>query len=287
MTCYLCGSGNAERVEGKVRDRPDIGILRCAECGLVFLDSFAHVDATFYRADYTNANHPEQSWQHHLNACRTDDERRLAQISPHIANRRYLDVGCGGGGVLLRARAHCSVACGVEPQSRWRAELADEGIEMHASLDEVDDGRFDVATAFHVLEHVADPLTFLRKLAAKVAAGGLLWLEVPSADDALLNLYRSKAFSEFTYWSPHLFLYSPHTFGLLLRKAGLESNAVIQQFQRYPLSNHLHWLAHGKPGGHETWSFLDSPALTQTYASQLAALGKCDTLIATIRKAAL
>ncbi len=52
------------------------------------------------------------------------------------------------------------------------------------------------------------------------------------------------------------------------------------QVQRYPLSNHLHWLAHGKPGGHKTWGFLDSAELDAAYAATLARVGACDTLIA-------
>ena len=54
---------------------------------------------------------------------------------------------------------------------------------------------------------------------------------------------------------------------------------AIEQFQRYPLSNHLYWLSQGKPGGHKLWSFLDSPILKQTYADSLARIGQCDTLI--------
>lgn len=134
-----------------------------------------------------------------------------------------------------------------------------------------------------MLEHIPDPVPFLRELVSKSAAGGRILIEVPNADDALLSLYRSKAFSEFTYWSPHLFLYNPGTLARLLEKAGLARGRFsISQFQRYPLSNHLMWLAQDRPGGHAAWSFLDSPALNEAYAASLASQGRCDTLIAWI-----
>ena len=38
MKCYLCGSENNHKREGKVRDDESINILECDECSLVFLD---------------------------------------------------------------------------------------------------------------------------------------------------------------------------------------------------------------------------------------------------------
>ena len=43
--------------------------------------------------------------------------------------------------------------------------------------------------------------------------------------------------------------------------------------------------AGGKAGGHEKWSFLDNKLLSQSYESSLAALGKCDTIVAYLEKA--
>jgi hypothetical protein len=106
---------------------------------------------------------------------------------------------------------------------------------------------------------------------------------VPNADDALLTLFESEAFQRFTYWSQHLFLFNADALRRLVAQAGLRLVSV-QQYQRYPLSNHLHWLSRAQPGGHQQWSFLDTPALREAYAASLAAIGKCDTLIAHIER---
>jgi hypothetical protein len=73
-------------------------------------------------------------------------------------------------------------------------------------------------------------------------------------------------------------LYNAATLAILAKKAGLEVEAV-QQTQRYPLSNHLYWLAAGKPGGHLRWNFLNDPALEDAYRHALSSLGKCDTIV--------
>ena len=103
-------------------------------------------------------------------------------------------------------------------------------------------------------------------------------MEVPNADDALLNLYLCEPFLHFTYWSCHLFLYTVKTLQMLFDQMNLKVN-YIKEIQRYPLANHLHWLANGKLGGHQKWHFRDSPELHAAYGKQLAAIGKCDTLL--------
>ena len=140
-------------------------------------------------------------------------------------------------------------------------------------------GKYDVSPAFHVIEHLADPVSILSMLSALLQPSGKLIVEVPSANDALLTLYESEAFQKFTYWSQHLYLFTPDTLKRVGEMAGLKVEKV-EQYQRYPLSNHLHWLSNGAPGGHKKWSLIDTPELQQAYADSLAAMGKCDTLIA-------
>ena len=136
---------------------------------------------------------------------------------------------------------------------------------------------------FHVLEHIPDPKLILDELSEMLADGGQIIIEVPNADDVLLTLYNNKPFSHFTYWSCHLFLYTAKTLQMLFNQMNLKVN-YIKQIQRYPLANHLYWLANGKPGGHQKWHFLDSPELHTAYEKQLAAVGKCDTIVASVSR---
>jgi hypothetical protein len=118
----------------------------------------------------------------------------------------------------------------------------------------------------------------LKKLSRLLTEGGEIIIEVPHADDALLSLYECEAFSHFTYWGCHLFLFTAKTLAMLANQVDMKIN-YIKQVQRYPLSNHLYWLAKGKPGGHKLWHFLDSPGCQTAYEKMLASIGKCDTLI--------
>lgn len=277
--CCLCGNQSSHVLPGKVRDMPEIRILECTECGLVYLDSHKHISSQYYLSDYEKDLFDKWDWQTYLNYSRQDDERRVSQILPLVTNRSYLDIGCGAGGVVLKVRNACKVIAAVEPMERWRRVLRENGINVFNSPAKIQDKQFDVISMFHVVEHLPNPISFLIGLKSKMSDSGMLIIEVPNVDDALLSLYKSKPFSEFFYWSPHLYYFNPITLSQLLTKAGYNI-VTIQQYQRYPLSNHLKWLAIGKSGGHIDWSFLDSPELTAVYSSQLARLGKCDTLIA-------
>ena len=136
---------------------------------------------------------------------------------------------------------------------------------------------------FHVLEHIPDPKSILGELSEMLADDGQIIVEVPNADDALFTLYNSKPFSCFTYWSCHLFLFTRRSLEMLMTQVGLRMN-YIKQILRYPLSNHLYWLANGNPCGHQKWHFLNSPELHAAYEKQLAAIGKCDTILASVSK---
>jgi 2-polyprenyl-3-methyl-5-hydroxy-6-metoxy-1,4-benzoquinol methylase len=179
------------------------------------------------------------------------------------------------------------MAVGVEPEARLSNHYQSHGLTVFQNLAEIQEDireeGYDIITMFHVLEHIPDPKSILIELSELLAKDGQIIVEVPNADDALLTLYNNVPFSHFTYWSCHLFLFTAKTLGMLVSQAGLKIN-YMKQIQRYPLSNHLHWLANGRPGGHQKWHFLNSTELHAAYEKQLAAIGKCDTIIASVSK---
>ena len=213
----------------------------------------------------------------YLKQTRTDDERRFKQFGEFITNKNILDFGCGGAGFLMWAKELAANCYGVEPNKIFQEHYKKIGIEVFSNIDSIDE-KFDVIFMFHVLEHIEDPIDLLQKLKKLLNVNGRLIVEVPSSDDALLTLYGNDGFSHFTYWSPHLFLYNQRTLADLMKKSGFETE-YISQFQRYGLSNHLHWLSNDKPGGHAKWYFLDSQEINTAYTAALAKIGKCDTLI--------
>ncbi len=134
------------------------------------------------------------------------------------------------------------------------------------------------------MEHLEDPIAILRQLAELLRDDGKIIIEVPNGNEALLSIYKNKAYSEFIYTNVHLYCFTPHTLRLLGEKAGLKVE-FVKCIQRYPISNHLYWLAHNTPNGQKQWgSFIDNPLLQNAYEQTLASLGATDTLIAQFSK---
>jgi len=280
LLCYLCGKERFKKREGKVRDNPSLDIIECLSCGLVFL-SINELPEGFYEQSCMHSGEPQPvvAWLHDTDR---DDERRFRYLSEAMTNRDILDFGCGVGGFLLKARSTAHHVMGIELEARLQPHFQTNGLDVFQSIDDIPSKQsFDLVTAFHVVEHLEDPANMLRQLATRLRGGGRIIIEVPSSSDALLTLYESTPFSEFTYWSCHLYLFNAANLPLLAQKAGLKLE-YVSHIQRYPLSNHLYWLAKGKPGGHQVWSFLDSEELSNAYESSLASFGRTDTLIASM-----
>ncbi len=282
MKCYLCKSSTFTPRKGEVRDAPGMRVLQCDNCGLVMLDDSGHITADFYQNSGMHGDEPI-SMDIWLKQTEWDDLRRFEMIKAMLPNKKLLDFGCGAAGFLNKAQTLAATVTGIELETRmlkyWSGKL-----NIVPNIEAAGKG-YDLITAFHVIEHLPDPRSMLGGLAGLLRPRGRMIIEVPSADDALLSLYDCEEFQRFTYWSQHLFLFNAATLEVLARQAGLRVIA-LQYYQRYPLSNHLHWLSRGKPGGHQSWAFLDTSELTNAYANTLAALGKTDTLIAHLERIA-
>ena len=285
--CYLCGSTEFNTRPGSVRDNTELEVLECVSCGLVFLSSFDHIRDGFYESSEMHGGEEMPDIQTWLKETEWDDERRFQYLKSVLPNRKLLDFGCGAGGLLLKARDMVATAHGVEPEIRLSSHYQSHGLTVFQNLSDISNdirkGGYDIITMFHVLEHIPDPKLILGELSEILANDGQIIVEVPNADDALLTLYNNEPFSNFTYWSCHLFLFTPKTLKMLFAQINLKVN-YVKQIQRYPLSNHLYWLANGRPGGHQKWHLLDSPELHAAYEKQLAAIGKCDTILASVSK---
>ena len=285
MNCYLCRSDNYSIRPGNVRDNKNIDVLECSDCGLVYLSSLNHINQNHYESSGMHDN-KEPNINNWLKETEFDDKRRYDFVKEKIANKNVLDFGCGIGGFIEMAKKSARNISGVELDRALQSSFQERGLNVFLNLKEAKEQgkkKYDVITAFHVVEHLQDPIEILKDLSELLTKNGEVVIEIPNSNDALLTLYESETFQNFTYWSLHLFLFNKKTVTELIKQAGLKLN-WIKHVQRYPLSNHLYWLAKGMPGGHKKWDFLDNSKLNTEYENQLALIGRTDTIMLGVSK---
>ena len=97
---------------------------------------------------------------------------------------RLLDFGCSNGNLLksfhsLRPRWKLS---GAELVDQWKETvLALPGVEaFYSGANPAYAGRFDVISLSHVLEHIPDPIPFLKAISGHLTPGGRLLLAMPN-----------------------------------------------------------------------------------------------------------
>jgi SAM-dependent methyltransferase len=140
---------------------------------------------------------------------------------------RLVDAGAGRGRFVASARRAGYDVSGFEPDPGRAAAARDYGVELAvAGLEDTEfaPGSLDAVTAWHVLEHVADPDAAVARIAGWLRPGGALLVGVPNLDSAQSRLagprwYHLDLPSHRTHFTPTGLI-------ALLRRHGLEPVAT-------------------------------------------------------------
>jgi len=94
--------------------------------------------------------------------------------------KSILDIGAGTGDFLEYCRDHKYTITGTEPSDAARKIAKQKGIELHESLDQISERKFDVITMWHVLEHIPNLFECLEQLKSMLKEKGKLIVAVPN-----------------------------------------------------------------------------------------------------------
>jgi 2-polyprenyl-3-methyl-5-hydroxy-6-metoxy-1,4-benzoquinol methylase len=157
-----------------------VKLFECSECGFGCFHPVLPGTESFYEAisavDYYNAD----KWEF------TRASRDIAASG----SKRILDVGCGSGMFLdfLRKKIPSADLFGFDLNAELLRGLSARGFGTlpndPAKFDEAMAGEplFDAISMLQVLEHVADPVEFLRTFLPLLRLGGLLIITTPNFD---------------------------------------------------------------------------------------------------------
>jgi SAM-dependent methyltransferase len=169
----VCEIGPGIKVNGAIVTRYCI----CQSCSLIFQNprmADFELDKYYSSGAYRQTtNAPPEGMD------KSEDNR--AKIDTSIIKKytrkpaSHLDVGCGRGYLLNRLNAKLKV--GVESEVGY---VKAKNVLVYKKINSITQRSFDLVTVIHTLEHVSDPLGYLRKTVKLLSKNGFLVIEVPS-----------------------------------------------------------------------------------------------------------
>jgi SAM-dependent methyltransferase len=225
LACWTCGTTAVPDTRF-----PNIGYVRCPACDLVFAPSSSQEHLRrLYGEAYFEDYGLEGSYDADAGQRRREAQVRvrwLRAAGPPIG--QLLEIGCASGWFLAEARAVGYEVVGIEPADEMAvAARRRSGAEVHAAMLEdasLDPGSFDVAVAWHVLEHLAQPRDTLAGVRTALRPGGRLLLELPN----IASLRATRQGEDWYAMEPahHVAHYSPGALDALLRASGYVPEVV-------------------------------------------------------------
>jgi SAM-dependent methyltransferase len=174
-------------------------------------------------------------WPHRWKA-----RRRLEVIRRHKPGGRLLDIGCGGGDLLVEARAAGYEGVGLDDSIALVAHARQRhGLEVHCGdpASFKPSAPFEVVVMSHVLEHVVRPLQMLESVRRFLVPEGILYVATPN-----IASWQAR-FAGWASYEPYHFVYfSPSTLTRALEQAGFR---VLDLHTWEPLSGWLNTALRG------------------------------------------
>jgi len=184
--CNICGSATYRRVhffkEWKLGREPvhDIGIVRCGSCGVRRRQPGIDDE---YEQEY-HAPYVEQGQAIHPHQLSHFADLMFARLREFYSRDvRFLDVGCSTGRVLQLARTMGFSAVGLDYSAWATKHCAQLGFETRQGslLGQWEAGElFDVVHCSHTIEHVPDPVAYLREMFRLLKPGGQVMIAMPN-----------------------------------------------------------------------------------------------------------
>jgi len=228
VTCCVCGLDGVP-----VHRRPPFAVVRCPVCELVFVSprlSSPALQRLYDQPGYFEGGvyGAQSAWSPAMVLQRTWTAGRLSAITRlRRPPGRMLEIGSGYGLFLAAARTAGYEVRGVE-LSRTGAEHARAGLGLDVFCGQLVDAPSepaDIVCFWDTLEHVPDPLQFLREVRLRLAPGGVFALSVPYFSSVPARLLRSR------WWTlkpeQHIWHFTPATLRLVAARAGLVVTSVI------------------------------------------------------------
>jgi 2-polyprenyl-3-methyl-5-hydroxy-6-metoxy-1,4-benzoquinol methylase len=184
----------------------------------------------FYNGGFSNGGNEVYNLAAQYGPSTLDVARGVKKHMQAFANLpdslNFHDFGCAFGALVYGFQQIGARATGSEPNKSWVAAGNNYCNGALTSLDLPDalaqlDYKIDLLTALHVIEHLSDPLRYLRTIRDHLSDNGILYICVPNAD-CVQYMLGGRLRDPFYYFPMHLQYFTAKSMAWHLREADLE-----------------------------------------------------------------
>jgi SAM-dependent methyltransferase len=165
--------------------------FRCPQCRCFFLHPIPENPGKYYPSDYPAYEISDKD----LNEITSPlEHEKLSITQRYVSKGRLLEVGPGSGGFARLANKRGFQVETIEMDERCSRNLNEKfgipsihGPDLLSTLPLM--SSYDVIVLWHVIEHLAEPLTVLEQLAKHITPGGIIVFATPNPASVQFNFF--------------------------------------------------------------------------------------------------
>ncbi|MBI5026547.1 MAG: class I SAM-dependent methyltransferase [Nitrospirae bacterium] len=225
VNCNLCGIDKTRLIA----IQNEYKVVQCPDCGLVYVNPRPTTDMLIklYNDYHQRGGKDEHSWAMLMEGNFKEVSVFLNKLFHERGN--LLDIGCAYGHFIEMMKGYGWSVTGIDPSSEAIASARKKDLHVFETTIEdavFPEASFDAVTAFYILEHLADPLSALKKIFNILKPGGIVVLRIPHTTPVVKFLTFFGIKNNLYDLPYHLYDFSPETIRLLLEKAGFSLISV-------------------------------------------------------------
>lgn len=220
----------------------DFNVIECISCGFKHIDPLPSENelVQLYKQDFYSKDKPD-----YFKTAKKDYSWWMATynnyyslLEKHTRGRKILDIGSGPGDFLICGKKRGWKTSGIEPShkawkySRRKKLSVINDIFRYESIKSY--GLFDVIHASLVLEHILDPISFIKDIKKLLKPNGIIALYCPN-DYNPLQLLIEKQLKFNPWWivpKHHLNYFDADSIRKVLSKIGFD---VVESLGTFPM----------------------------------------------------
>lgn len=295
IRCKLCNSHDVNLIYKDVIRNGGIGkyteekipIYQCANCNIIWHDEIiknmeVYYESESYRKSLEGSSDEENFYKLH------DKETldKLMYTGTEIYRGKIVaDIGCGCGAFLDFLKGVSDAVIAIEPSETYRRIMDRKGFKTYAYMKDAQKDwkyKIDVITSFDVIEHVKEPLEFIKNMHELLSEKGEAIIGTPTETPVMRKLLGEIYEKKLLFSTQHLWIFSEKNMRMIADKAGFQK-LDIRYFQRYGIGNLMGWLREQKPCSDIEESFITN-TLDCVWKNECSRQGMSDYIVFYMKK---